>query len=66
MSRDLRASLWEFLALDYGLTYKQSVEISEKFCDFLVNMSDSKITVKNTRGNKELYYALMDSWQKTE
>lgn len=66
MNRDLRATLREVLTLDYGLTYEQCVEISEKFCDFLVNMPDSEITVKNTRGNKELYYALMDSWQKTE
>ena len=58
VTRDLRATLREFLTLDYKLSYKECEKIAEDFSQYLVNMGDSNLVIIGNRPYTELTYTL--------
>ena len=66
LSRDLRATLREFLTLDYGLTYDQCVEISEKFTDFMIRNTDDMIELNHSSGRYVEYWDRITTWGNEE
>lgn len=61
--RDLRATLREFLTLKYGLDYETCAKIAEEFSQFLVEMSDGKLTIIQNKPYVELTYTLTNTFE---
>ena len=66
LSRDLRATLREFLTLDYGLTYDQCVTISEKFADYMLANTDDLIVINHSSGKYAEYWDKIGTWGNEE